>query len=83
MGDFLAAAHAVKQLKERPPNSDLLDLYSLYKQATVGDVNVPQPWAVQVEARAKWDAWNALKGVSREKAMKDYVVKARALGATW
>ena len=43
----------------------LLVLYGLYKQATVGDVNTEQPWKVQVEARAKWDAWNANKGRHR------------------
>jgi diazepam-binding inhibitor (GABA receptor modulating acyl-CoA-binding protein) len=32
-----------------------------------------QPWAVQIEARAKWDAWNALKGMSKEKAMQEYI----------
>ena len=35
--------------------TQLLQLYGLYNQATVGDVNTPQPWAVQFEARAKWD----------------------------
>ena len=32
-----------------------------------------QPWAVQFEARSKWDAWNKIKGVSKEKAMEEYV----------
>ena len=49
-------------LKTKPSNEVLLKLYALYKQATVGDVNIAQPWAVQLEARAKWDAWNELKG---------------------
>ena len=49
-------------LKQRPNNAQLLELYALYKQATVGDVNTAQPWAVQMEARAKWDAWNSKKG---------------------
>ena len=30
-------------------------------QATEGDIASSQPWAVQVEARAKWDAWNSHK----------------------
>jgi len=54
-------------------NEEKLKLYGLYKQATVGDVTGSQPWAVQVEARAKWDAWNSQKGKSKEAAMKEYV----------
>lgn len=49
-------------LKNKPSNEVLLKLYALYKQATVGDVNIAQPWAVQMEARAKHDAWSELKG---------------------
>ena len=44
-----------------------------------GNMNVlisSQPWAVQMEARAKWDAWNALKGTSKEKAMEEYIGKS-------
>lgn len=51
----------------------LLELYALYKQATVGDVNIAQPWAVQLEARAKWDAWNSKKGMSQETAKAKYI----------
>lgn len=36
---FNKAAEDVKNLKEQPDNDDLLQLYGLYKQATVGDVN--------------------------------------------
>jgi len=50
-----------------------LKVYALYKQATIGDINISQPWAVQIEARAKWEAWNALKGKSKEAAMQEYI----------
>ena len=63
--DFATAAERVKTLKQRPSDAHLLELYALYKQATVGDVNTAQPWAVQMEARAKWDAWNTKKGQRR------------------
>jgi acyl-CoA-binding protein len=39
----------------------------------VGDVTGSQPWAVQFEARAKWDAWNEQAGKSKETAMAEYV----------
>jgi len=48
-------------------------VYGLYKQATEGDNASSQPWAVQFEARAKWDAWTANKGKSKELAMEEYV----------
>lgn len=35
---FEKAVEEAKVLPERPSNNDLSDLYGLYKQATVGDV---------------------------------------------
>jgi len=32
-----------------------------------------QPWTVQFEARAKWDAWNEVKGMDAEEAKRQYV----------
>lgn len=52
----------MKTLKTKPSNDVLLQIYGLYKQATVGDNTTAQPWAVQMEARAKWEAWTAHKG---------------------
>eukprot|EP00999_Lentomonas_sp_LEN2_P001968 NODE_3130_length_451_cov_50.228395_g3080_i0.p1 GENE.NODE_3130_length_451_cov_50.228395_g3080_i0~~NODE_3130_length_451_cov_50.228395_g3080_i0.p1 ORF type:complete len:106 (+),score=35.09 NODE_3130_length_451_cov_50.228395_g3080_i0:76-393(+) len=54
-------------------NDEKLQVYSLFKQATQGDVTGSQPWAVQVEARAKWDAWNKLKGMSKDDAKQKYI----------
>mmetsp|Transcript_7527 Transcript_7527/g.22259 ORF Transcript_7527/g.22259 Transcript_7527/m.22259 type:complete len:100 (-) Transcript_7527:526-825(-) len=59
--------------KKDSSNTTKLLYYGLYKQATEGDVQGSQPWAVQVEARAKWDAWNELKGTSQEDAKAQYV----------
>jgi len=69
---------AVWLVRNGPPNpnasnEEKLKFYSYYKQATEGDVSTPQPWAVQFEARAKWDAWSALTGVSKEEAMQKYI----------
>lgn len=69
---------AVYLIRNGPPRNDTstavkLKFYSLFKQATEGDVQGTQPWAVQLEARAKWDAWAALKGMSQEEAMRQYV----------
>jgi len=37
--EFLEAVERVQNLKSRPTNEELLELYGFYKQATVGDVN--------------------------------------------
>eukprot|EP00042_Codosiga_hollandica_P034887 m.251466 g.251466 ORF g.251466 m.251466 type:complete len:179 (-) comp54513_c0_seq5:1114-1650(-) len=74
--DFQTAASKIKELTERPSNAELLDLYGLYKQATSGDNTTDQPWAVQVEARAKWDAWSSRKGMSAEDARRVYFHRA-------
>mmetsp|Transcript_14797 Transcript_14797/g.23457 ORF Transcript_14797/g.23457 Transcript_14797/m.23457 type:complete len:126 (+) Transcript_14797:1-378(+) len=55
------------------PNDRKLLCYGFFKQAAVGDVDSDQPYAVQFEKRSKWDAWNAVKGMSKEDAMKNYI----------
>jgi acyl-CoA-binding protein len=60
-------------------NDVQLDLYALYKQATVGDVEGNQPWAVQFEARSKWDAWNGKKGMPQDEAKKQYIALVQSL----
>jgi acyl-CoA-binding protein len=62
-----------KQLPERPDNMTMLRIYALYKQATVGDVEGSRPGFSDMVGRAKWDAWNELKGKSFDEAMEAYV----------
>lgn len=70
---FEAAAVTSKMLKKAPDNDTLLALYSLYKQASVGDVSGERPGALDMINRAKFDAWTSRKGLGREDAMKAYV----------
>ncbi|MFN4104002.1 MAG: acyl-CoA-binding protein [Tepidimonas sp.] len=69
---FDAALQRVKSLTQRPDNATLLQLYALYKQATEGDNTTPKPSLTDLVARAKWDAWNKIKGLSRDEAMQRY-----------
>ena len=46
--DFDAAVAKAKVLPSTLDNETKLKVYALFKQATVGDVNIDQPWAVQV-----------------------------------
>jgi diazepam-binding inhibitor (GABA receptor modulating acyl-CoA-binding protein) len=62
-----------KNLPERPDNMTLLKIYALFKQATVGDAGGERPGFTDMIGRAKWDAWDAAKGTSKEDAMQQYI----------
>ncbi len=70
---FDKAVKEVELLKDRPSNDTLLQLYSLFKQATEGD-NQHNPPENQFDfvAKAKYEAWASLKGKSSEEAMVMY-----------
>jgi diazepam-binding inhibitor (GABA receptor modulator, acyl-CoA-binding protein) len=70
---FDKAVAESKALPEKPGNMTLLKIYSLYKQATEGDVEGKRPGFADMVGRAKWDAWNELKGKGRDDAMQEYV----------
>lgn len=70
---FEAAVAASKTLSERPDNATLLKLYALYKQASVGDNSEKKPGFGDMVGRAKWDAWNGLKGTASSDAMQQYI----------
>ncbi len=63
-----------KELREKPSNDVLLQLYSLFKQGTVGDVDDEAPTnPFDFVAKAKYTAWEEQKGKSKEVAMQDYI----------
>ncbi len=70
---FNAAVANSKNLSERPDNATLLKIYALYKQATAGDNADKKPGFGDMVGRAKWDAWNGLKGTSADDAMQQYI----------
>ncbi|MCO5187718.1 MAG: acyl-CoA-binding protein [Anaerolineae bacterium] len=70
---FEQAVATSKTLTKKPSNDVLLQLYSLYKQATSGDVSGKRPGMLDPVGRAKYDAWSKLKGSSAEDAMQQYV----------
>ncbi|SPQ27474.1 d36f4eb2-9928-459f-9578-738e1fbabe05 [Thermothielavioides terrestris] len=89
---FVHALNTVKKIPKtgaaRPPPSDRMRLYGLYKQAMEGDVDavMERPSAAStagagsssssediVREQDKWDAWNAQKGLSRTEAKRRYV----------
>jgi acyl-CoA-binding protein len=70
---FEAAVAGSTKLSERPDNATLLKLYALYKQATQGDNAEKKPGFSDLVGRAKWDAWEKVKGTSTDDAMQQYV----------
>lgn len=76
---FDAAVASSKGLAERPDNATLLKLYGLYKQSTSGDVSEAKPGFSDMIGRAKWDAWNGLKGTAKDNAMQQYVALIESL----
>ncbi|XP_028171961.1 acyl-CoA-binding protein-like [Ostrinia furnacalis] len=68
---FQSVATSVRNWKTKPSDNENLALYSLYKQATVGDVNIGEPSGL-VE-KAKFNAWKGRKGMSQEDAKKEYI----------
>ncbi|XP_020039672.1 acyl-CoA-binding protein [Castor canadensis] len=77
--EFDKAAEEVKRLKTQPSDAEMLFIYSHFKQATVGDINTERPGMLDLKGKAKWDAWNQLKGTSKENAMKAYIDKVEEL----
>ncbi len=76
---FDAAVVASKQLPEKPDNMTLLKIYSLYKQSIEGDVEGKRPGFTDMVGRAKYDAWDAVKGKSKDEAMQEYVALIESL----
>ncbi|SLM34323.1 acyl binding [Lasallia pustulata] len=77
---FVHALNTVKKIPRtgsaRPPSSDRLKLYGLYKQSMEGDVEgvMPRPSGDSAEAeREKWTAWSAQHGLSRTEAKRRYI----------
>ncbi|XP_019182076.1 PREDICTED: acyl-CoA-binding protein [Ipomoea nil] len=77
--EFEEYAEKAKKLPENTTNENKLILYGLYKQATVGDVNTSRPGMFNMKDRAKWDAWKAIEGKSKDEAMSDYITKVKQL----
>ena len=78
--EFEQAAADSKNLPEKPSNDVLLQLYSLYKQGSIGDINTEPPSnPFDFVNKAKYEAWAGLKGRSAEEAMKEYIALVKKL----
>ena len=69
----------VRAMTEFMTVSEKLEIYALGQQAKQGDVDVKAPMMLRVRERAKWDAWNKLKGMSQEDARQNFLARALEL----
>ena len=78
---FDEAVHYIQNAEGdfKPSNEVKLEFYALYKQATAGEVSGKRPGMMDFVNRAKFDAWDKVKGTSSEQAMQQYVDKLEAL----
>ena len=58
---------------DKLPNDKKADIYGLFKQATVGDINTERPGMLDFKGKAKWDAWSSKKGITQEEAKQAYI----------
>lgn len=74
---FQDAVNTVKNAPEdgsfKPDNDLKLKMYGLFRQAQDGDVSGKKPGMLDVVGRAKYGAWEKLKGTSQDDAMQQYV----------
>ena len=61
-------------------NEDKLEIYALFKQSNVGDVNTERPGMMEFSRKSMWDAWKAKEGTSQDDAKAAYVAKVQAMG---
>jgi len=72
---FDKAQALVVKLTIPPTKEVILNIYGLYKQATIGDINIDRPglFSTDFKSKAKYDSWYSKKGLKKEDAMKEYV----------
>jgi len=75
---FKLAQRRVWKLPDKPSDEELLVLYALFKQATVGN-SPAAPTKTGLRERWKWKVWKRLQGISSNEAMTRYCDKVDAL----
>jgi len=77
---FEKAVAQTHTMTELPADETLVQLYSLYNQATKGDADMtpPENFNDDIE-KAKYEAWVSLKGKSVKDAQSEYIVLVHTL----
>ena len=76
----MESASIIKNRNTDISNDDLLHLYGLYKQGTIGNCDLGnQPWTMFKEERARWNAWYKNYNMIKSDAMQKYIDKVNEL----
>jgi hydroxymethylglutaryl-CoA reductase (NADPH) len=78
---FNKAQAQIVKLSNLPPREVIMKIYGLYKQSTVGDINISKPgfFSTDLKAKAKYDAWKKYEGLKKEDAMLEYIKTVQEL----
>ena len=76
---FTMACNLVKTITNNLENSDLLELYGYYKQATQGDCNTQQPSYFNLKEYKKWEAWKQHIGKDQNNMKILYINKVKSI----
>lgn len=80
---FSEAASHLQTIHHSIEVTDLLEIYGLYKQATVGRCNTQKPSVFNMQNRSKWCAWNDLGEMSCAEAKRLYIEKVQKVDTNW
>lgn len=80
-GWFWLGCRRGKQEEAENKASDkiLKQLYGLYKESAIGDIDIKLPGMLDLKDKAKWEAWNLQKRLSKADATSSYISKAKEL----
>ena len=70
---FNDAIEVIKDSDKDFSNEQLLKLYGLFKQGTVGDNTNDEPSSFNIKQHKKWKSWKSYKGVTLEDAKQQYI----------
>ncbi|VWU51853.1 acyl-CoA binding protein, putative [Hepatocystis sp. ex Piliocolobus tephrosceles] len=65
------------------PNEKKLILYKFFKQATIGNCNIPCPSFYKLEEKKKYDVWKSVENLSKEEAKKKYIEAVEGMYPQW
>ena len=77
--NFEESIKKVKLLKEKPCDNDMLMLYGLFKQSTIGDINTERPSFWDLVGKSKWDSWKSHQGLPKDEAKEKYIALVEKL----
>jgi diazepam-binding inhibitor (GABA receptor modulating acyl-CoA-binding protein) len=71
----------LRYLVDKESQQIRLSLYAHGRQGKLGDVNTTRPGIFSPVERAKWDAWNEVKGMDQKAAKEKFVAMAKIIAA--